>query len=473
MAETVLLVDDDPGFRAAYRKLLGGEGYSVLEAGTVAEAEALFRARAPRLVVLDLMLPPSGRPDAGATLCGKLLATSPSAKVVVVSGTGETALSLSLVRGGAYDFIAKPVDPDVLLMVLRRAEARLGLEDRVASLEASLSGEPVGPRLLGVSEAFVEARRLAERAAPTDVPILLTGATGTGKEVFAGFLHAKSRRAGGPFVAVNCGALPAGLLESTLFGHRKGAFTGAVKDEPGLFVAAGGGTLFLDEIGDMDPALQVTLLRALESGEVRPVGAAATVKVDVRVVSATHQPLEQKIAAGSFREDLYWRIRGIEIPLPRLGDRIGDLPLLAQHFLNQARALVPGSARASLSPAVLRRLEAYDWPGNLRELRHEMQRALVMAAGRGEIEEDDLSPALRAPARAATDGAAAAVGAAAAGAAASPGAPPTLESAIAALEHREIVAALAASGGNRSHAAQRLGLSRQGLLNKIARHGIR
>jgi transcriptional regulator with PAS, ATPase and Fis domain len=293
------------------------------------------------------------------------------------------------------------------------------------------------------------------------VPILLTGPTGTGKEVFAAFLHARSRRADRPLVTVNCGALPATLLESTLFGHKKGAFTGAVRDEPGLFAAADGGTLFLDEIGDMEPSLQVALLRALESGEVRPVGASQTVKVDVRIVSATHQPLERKAKEGTFREDLYWRIRGIEIALPPLMDRAGDLALLAQHFLNQARALVPGAGPTTLSPGVLRRLESYEWPGNLRELRHEMQRALVMAAGRAQIEEEDLSPTIggaarKEPARAAGENRSV-----------------PLETAIADLERREIAAALAASNGNRSQAAQTLGLSRQGLLNKMARYGIK
>ena len=215
----------------------------------------------------------------------------------------------------------------------------------------------------------------------------------------------------------------------------------------------------------MDPSLQVKLLRTLETGEVLPVGASRAVTVDVRVVSATHRPLEAMIAAKTFRDDLYWRVRGIEIALPRLADRIGDLPLLAQHFLNQARALVPRSGPATLSPASLRRLEAYAWPGNLRELRHEMQRALVMGAGRGEILEEDLSPALRP--RAANVAAASASGPGA------PGEASTLEEKIAHLERHEIAVALAATQGNRSHTATRLGLSRQGLLNKMERYGLK
>ena len=466
MTETILLVDDDAAFRDVYRELLIGEGYSVAEAGKAPDALAQLTKSGARLIILDLMLPPSGRAEEGAAVAEKILAQRPDAKIIVVSGAGETPLALHLVQRGAYDFLAKPVDPDVLLAVVGRAAARLALEDRVAELERNLvskAGDAGGP--LGGSPSFLEAMRICERAAPTDVPVLITGESGTGKEVFARYLHAKSRRREKAFVAVNCGALSPTLLESTLFGHKRGSFTGATRDAPGLLAEADGGTVFLDELGDMDPALQVKLLRTLETGEVLPVGASRAVTVDVRVVSATHRPLEAMIAAKTFRDDLYWRVRGIEIALPRLADRIGDLSLLAQHFLNQARALVPRSGAATLSPAALRRLEAYAWPGNLRELRHEMQRALVMGAGRGEILEDDLSPALRQRA-----------GGASAGGSSGPGAPAegsTLEEKITHLERHEIAAALAATQGNRSHAATRLGLSRQGLLNKIERYGLK
>jgi DNA-binding NtrC family response regulator len=215
----------------------------------------------------------------------------------------------------------------------------------------------------------------------------------------------------------------------------------------------------------MDLALQVKLLRALETGDVLPVGASKSVQVDVRLVSATHRPLEALIASSVFRDDLFWRVRGIEIVLPRLADRTGDLPLLAQHFLNQAHALVPRALRATLSPGAIRRIEAYAWPGNLRELRHEMQRALVMAAGRGEILEEDLSPALRRDVEGAK--------AASSGDAGADEGQGTLEEKIAALERREIARALQATAGNRSQAAAKLGLSRQGLLNKMDRHGLK
>jgi DNA-binding NtrC family response regulator len=461
--EAVLIVDDDAAFREVYRELLGGDGFEVLEAGTRPDAVARFTgARALRLVILDLMLPPSGRAEDGAALCQQLLAERPGAKIIVVSGVGDVPLALDLVRRGAYDFLAKPVDPDVLLAVIARAAARLRLEDRVDELETTLATTARDASgLLGTSAPFRAALELCERAAPTDVPVLFTGASGTGKELFARHLHARSRRAGRAFVAVNCGALAPTLLESTLFGHKRGAFTGAVADAPGLFVEADGGTIFLDEIGDLEPALQVKLLRVLEAGELLPVGASKPTTVDVRVVSATHRPLAEMVAARSFRDDLYWRIRGIEVALPRLADRAGDLAPLAQHFLNHARTLVPGAGTPRLSAEALRLLERHAWPGNLRELRHEMQRALVMAAGREELLAGDLSPSLRKD-----------VIQGEVEASAGPETT-TLEQKIFALERRELEAALAATANNRSQAAERLGLSRQGLLNKLERHGLK
>ena len=455
MNSLVLLVDDDGALRSAWRRLLKGVGYDVLEAPDATVARQLFKAHPVRLVLLDLMLPPEQTPEAGAALLGEFLGARPDAKVVVVSGTGEASLALSLVQHGAYDFFSKPADPEHLLAVLGRAQARMSLESRVRELEQSLAARE--DQLLGQAPAFLEAKQLAARAAVTDIPILLTGASGSGKEVFARFVHERSRRADKPFVTLNCGAISPQLLESTLFGHKKGAFTGATADSKGLFVEADGGTLFLDEIGDLQLDLQVKLLRATESGEVLPVGASRPIQVDVRLVSATHQPLPEQVANKHFREDLYWRIRGIEVALPRLSERPGDVVLLAQHFLNTARSLVPHAGAPTLSPATVRCLESYEWPGNLRELRHEMQRALVLSGGRAELHPEDLSPALRAKAPSPTTA----------------NHPLTLEEKIERLEREELTRALAECEGNRSHAAEKLGLSRQGLLNKMARHGLR
>jgi DNA-binding NtrC family response regulator len=452
--DRVLIVDDDPGFRDVWRQLLEHDGFAVAEAGTTEAGFAQLSSTGARLVILDLMLPPSGRPEAGAELCRRMVAHRPETKIIVVSGAGDIPLALGLLRDGAYEFLTKPVDPDVLLAVMQRAVVRLALEDRVRDLESRL-GARDDASVLGQAPAIAAARDLCDRLAPTDVPVLLTGESGTGKEVFARRLHARSRRAERSLVAVNCGALSPALLESTLFGHKRGAFTGAIADAPGMFVEADRGTLFLDELGDLELGLQAKLLRALESGEILPVGAARAIQVDVRLISATHRKLPAMITDGRFRDDLYWRVRGVEIELPRLADRPGDLPLLAQHFLNHARALVPGARAATVSPDALRILENHAWPGNLRELRHEMQRALVMAAGRDEILAEDLSPSLRRAAPAAQAATAT-----------------TLEAKIAALERTELAQALATTGGNKAQAALRLGLSRQGLLNKLSRHGL-
>lgn len=459
MNSLVLLVDDDAALRSAWRRLLKGVGYEVLEAPDPTVARRLFQAHPVRLVLLDLMLPPAQDPEAGAALLGEFLGLRPEAKIVVVSGTGEAALALSLVQRGAYDFFSKPAEPEHLMAVLGRAQARLSLETRVHELEQSLVARD--DQLLGQAPAFQEAKQLAARAAVTDIPVLLTGASGTGKELFARFVHERSRRAGQPFVTVNCGAISPQLLESTLFGHKKGAFTGAHADSKGLFAEANGGTLFLDEIGDLQLELQVKLLRATESGEVLPVGASRPVQVDVRLVSATHQPLPELVERKLFREDLYWRLRGIEVGLPRLSERPGDVVLLAQHFLNAARTLVPHPVVPTLAPATVRCLESYAWPGNLRELRHEMQRALVLSGGRAELQPEDLSPAPRAQAASSSS------------APGTAGQPLTLEAKIERLEREELTRALAECQGNRSRAAEMLGLSRQGLLNKMARHGLR
>lgn len=451
----LLLVDDDASLRKALGEVLRAEGFDVTEAASAGAAREAFSESAQfDAVLLDLMLPPTGTIEAGGALMRELLERKPRTKIVVVSGTGDTAFALKLVNEGAYDFLAKPVDPDVLVAVIRRVEARSLLEARVGELETALQRNGVG--LIGECEVFRKAVAMAERVATADVPVLLTGESGTGKEVFARLIHERSRRAAKPFVAINCGALAASLLESTLFGHKRGAFTGAVSDAPGLFSEANGGTLFLDEIGDLDFSLQVKLLRALELGEVLPIGASKPIHIDVRIISATHQPLPERVSEEKFREDLYWRIRGVELALPSLAERAGDVPLLAQHFLTAAKALVPGSRLPKLSPGAIRALEQHSWPGNLRELKHEMQRALVLSGGRDEIFAEDFSPGVSAvsakPSVAAVAG--------------------TLEEKIFALERSELTLAMTESKGNKTHAAQKLGLSRQGLLNKLARHGL-
>jgi DNA-binding NtrC family response regulator len=450
----LLLVDDDSAFRKVYGGLLREAGYEVVEAADRPSARAAFEARVFPLVLLDLMLPPDGSVSAGLEGLGALLSARPGTKVIVVSGVGDTRHSLEAVRLGAYDFLTKPVDPDVLLVVVQRALARVTLERQVEALRTSLARAGGDTALVGQSAPFLAAVSLAERVAASDLPVLVTGDNGTGKELLARTVHQKSRRHAGPFIPVNCGALPETLLESALFGHVKGSFTGATKDHRGLFAEADGGTLFLDELGDMTPSLQVKVLRALETGDILPVGADLPVHVDVRLISATHRDLGSMMREGAFREDLYWRVKGVEIRLPALRERASDLPLLARHFLNQCAHLCPDGRARLLSDAAEEALAAHAWPGNLRELRHEMQRATVLAGERREIQPEDLSFTGSERPRASAPGAT------------------TLAQKVEALERREIEEALKRCGGNRTHTAEALGLSRQGLLKKLERYGL-
>ncbi len=451
----LLLVDDDAAFRKVYGGLLRDAGHEVVEAADRPSARAAVEARAFPLVLLDLMLPPDGSVSAGLEQLEALLAARPGTKVLVISGAGDTRHSLEAIRLGAYDFLTKPVDPDVLLVVVQRAMARIALERQVEALQSSLAHAGGDSAMVGQSVSFLGAVSLAERIAASDLPVFVTGENGTGKELLARSIHLKSRRRAGPFIPVNCGALPENLLESALFGHVKGSFTGATRDHRGLFSEADGGTLFLDEIGDMTPSLQVKVLRALETGDFLPVGADRPVHVDVRLVSATNKDLGKMQQAGTFREDLYWRIKGVQVHLPPLRERTADLPLLARHFLNQCAHLCPDGRPKLLSDAAVEALLAHPWPGNLRELRHEMQRATVLAGARREVQPEDLSfsgaERLQAPV--------------------APG-NLTLQQKVEALERREIEEALRRCGGNRTHTAEALGLSRQGLLKKLERFGL-
>ena len=450
--QPILLVDDDQAFRKIYGDLLVEEGYELVQAADRDEARQAFARRPFAAVLLDLMLPPDGRVEDGLLQLSELLSTRPEAKVIVVSGAGDVHHMLRAVRSGAYDFLTKPVDPDVLLIVVQRAVARHLLDQQVHRLQESLAARQPEGTMIGQSPAFLKALRLAEQVAPSELPVLITGETGTGKELMARAVHQRSRCADGPFMAVNCGALPETLLESTLFGHVKGAFTGAVSGRAGLFAEATGGTLFLDEIGDMPASLQVKLLRTLESGEILPVGADRPRQVEVRLVSATNRDLAAMLEDGEFREDLYWRVRGAEVALPPLRRRPSDIPLLAEYFLGHCASLAVDGQPKTLSSGAQQMMLEHGWPGNLRELRFEMQRATVLARRRPQIDPGDLSMDNN-RARAQQE-------------------PTTLHQRVEALERREIEAALARTHGNRTHAARELGLSRQGLLKKMARYEI-
>ena len=450
----LLLVDDDAAFRQVYGRLLRDAGYVVDEAHDRDTVTAAIAEHRYPVILLDLMLPPDGSVEAGLMAISEIATRDPQTNVVVASGAGDTTNLLQAVRRGAYDFLTKPVDPDVLLVVVERALTKYSLNREVAQLQDRLAASHPGTSLVGRSPRFLEAVRLAERVAASDLPVLVTGENGTGKELIARFIHERSSRSNAPFIPVNCGALPEQLAESLLFGHVKGAFTGAHRNHAGLFAEANGGTFFLDEIGDLPLVLQVKVLRALESGEILPVGATSVEVVDVRIVSATNQDLDKLQTEGLFREDLYWRLNGVTVHLPALRERPEDLALLGQHFLNQCANLCFDGAPRRLSEDAQAALRSHDWPGNLRELRHEMQRATVLARGGEELSPTDFSffskeprPALDRDAR-------------------------SLQERVESLERDLIAEALKNNDHNRTHTAKALGLSRQGLLKKMERYGL-
>lgn len=450
----ILLADDEPAFQRLTGAWLRGLGHDVRVAGDGDAARALHAEAEAELVLLDLSMPPHRDPEKGLAL----IAAFAPAPVVVMTGHADHALALKAVEAGAWDFLAKPVDPDMLRIVVARVMERSRLAREVARLRAAAgASEDLG--LSGASAAMAALRDLVRRVAPTRLPVLVLGPSGTGKELVARAIHQASPRADRPLVPVHCGALPAELLESELFGHLKGSFTGATADRPGLIEAAAGGTLFLDEIGEMPAAMQVKLLRFLNDGSYQPVGARAPRTADVRVIAATHRDLTAMVADGSFREDLFYRLKGVVLRTPALAERPGDVLLLATLFLRRM-----AGADVRFTPAALAWLAGRAWPGNVRELRAAVECAAALAAP--------------GPAGTAIDAAdlAFAVGEAEPAPLAEVAAPAarlSLEEEVAALERLRITEALARTGHNHTHTARELGLSRVGLLKKLDRMGLR
>lgn len=439
----LLLVDDEPAFLRLAAAWLEKQGHAVVTAADGARARVLFESERPDLVLLDLVMPPERTPEAGLALV-PAFATVP---VVVLTAHADHELALRAVAAGAWDFLAKPVDPDLLRFVVSRALAKRGLEQELAALRAAREQDD---GIAGTSPAILRLKEMIRRIGPAEVPVIVLGPSGSGKELVARALHAAGPRATAPFVAVHCGAIPADLLESELFGHLKGSFTGAHRDRPGLVAAADGGTLFLDEVGEMPPAMQVKLLRFVQEGTYTPVGGRQALSADVRIVSATHRDLDAMVAQGTFREDFYYRLKGLILRTPALAERREDVALLATRFLGET-----SKRRLRLAPDALAWLTGQEWPGNVRELR------AVIAAGTALAEGEVVTAADLAFAR---SGDAATI---------PPAAPATLAEAVTGLEQRMIAAALAATGNNHSAAARRLGLSRVGLLKMMTRLGLR
>lgn len=444
----VLLADDEPAFQRLGSAWLRNLGYQVTLAGDGEAAIAAFARASPDIVLLDLSMPPRMDPVAGLDL---IPAFAP-APVIVLTGHADHDLALQAMDRGAWDFVAKPIEPDMLRVVVARAVRKARLDAELLDLRQREDGNDLG--LAGRSAAMSQLREMIRRLGPTSVGIVVLGPTGTGKELVARALHATSVRAQGPFVPVHCGALSAELLESELFGHLRGSFTGAHRDQPGLVQTAHRGTLFLDEVGEMPASMQVKLLRFLQEGTFLPVGGRVQERADVRVIAATHRDLEAMVASGSFREDLFYRLKGMVLRTPSLAERRDDVPLLATLFLRRS------APHARFAPDALATLIARDWPGNVRELRSVVEVAGALA-GTGLVDAD----LLRFAAGEAKVGVAAPTSVISVAG--------TLDAAIAELEIRMLRDALTASGGNQSEAARQLGISRVGLIKKLARLGLR
>jgi two-component system NtrC family response regulator len=381
MTETrpkLLVVEDDAGLQAQLKWAY--EDFDVVVAGDRTSALALLRAETPDVVTLDLGLPPD--PDGtteGFAVLDEIMALKPDTKVIVASGHGARESALQAIARGAYDFYQKPVDIDALGLIVRRALQLHRLEEENRRLASRVEkDEKVLGRLITAAPEMVRVGRTIERVANTNVSVMLLGASGTGKELLARGLHEASGRAKREFVAINCAAIPENLLESELFGHEKGAFTGAVKTTPGKIEQAAGGTLFLDEVGDIPLQLQVKLLRFLQERVIERVGSRESIPVDTRIVCATHQDLEAMIGEGRFREDLFYRLAEIVVRIPGLAERPGDATLLAKAFVHRYAKEMNPSVRGFAADA-LAAIDAWHWPGNVRELENRVKRAVIMA----------------------------------------------------------------------------------------------
>ena len=373
---TILLVEDRDSLRTMLRLALEGQGHQVVEASDQPQALERLRDSSPALVLSDLRLPNGD----GFGVLNAAKESDPELPVIVMTAFGGIQEAVQAMKAGAMDFLAKPVDPDHLLLLVERALAQRRLLSEVTLLKEELAARRGAPTIIGESPCMRQTGLAVQRAATTDTTVLLEGESGTGKELFARALHALSGRADGPFVAINCAAIPDQLLEAELFGYEKGAFTGATQRKPGKFELAHRGTIFLDEMGELALGLQGKLLRALEERTFDRLGGTGTVKVDVRVVAATNRTLKQQVARKQFREDLYFRLSVFPITIPPLRDRIDDIPLLARHVIErECREL--GKPPLALSPAALEVLRGYPWPGNVRELQNCLERAVILADG--------------------------------------------------------------------------------------------
>jgi two-component system NtrC family response regulator len=458
----ILFADDEPSLQELMRIELPRLGHEATVCPDGGTAVAALDRTAYDCVIVDLDMPGVG----GLEVIARVRETSPDTETVIITGKSSVESAVAAVRHGVFDYLTKPCKLADIQAVLERVRRKREITIRLRALERRVRRAEGATQLVGTSGALEQVRRLIARVAASEATVLVRGETGTGKELVARAIHEGSGRANGPLVAVNCGALPEHLVESELFGHRRGAFTGADEHRAGLFEVADGGTLFLDEIGELSRPLQSRLLRALESGEIRRVGDNQAIMVDVRVVCATHRSLEEMVKAGDFREDLLFRINTFEITVPPLRDRGDDIPGLVDHFVRRARPQTPPEA-AVADAAVLAAMAAHHWPGNIRELANAVEHALVLC--------DDLPLSLgHLPARFAALCPAEAVSASiplpAAPASAPAGAGRGRPESLRELEMRAILQGLERNKGNKARTAEELGISLKTLYNKLHQH---
>lgn len=446
----VLLIDDEPTIRLTVGDAIGDLGHDLIVAVDGTEALAILERRDFDVVISDIRMPGAD----GLSIFRQLRAEKPETDVILITGYGEVRQAVEALKAGAHDYITKPFDTDEVLVKLSRIDARRSLEMdlRDARRELGEVGEVSG--IVGRSPQINRLRERIETLAASDAAVLIQGASGTGKELVARNLHDLSGRRTGPFVAVHCAAFPETLIEAELFGHERGAFTGAVRRREGRFQAADGGTLLLDEVGEIALPVQAKLLRVLQEGVIEPLGSNDQVRINVRIVSATHRNLKQLISEGLFREDLYYRLNVLDIPVPPLRDRHGDLPLLTDHFLSRYGAGDP----QPLTPRAWAALTEHTWPGNVRELQHAVEHAVVLSRG----EEIDLQhlpsdlAALGGAPQATRDG---------------DGFRPLAEAA-GEFEREYLLRALRLSEGRKARAAELLGISRKNLWEKLKGHDV-
>jgi two-component system nitrogen regulation response regulator NtrX len=382
----ILVVDDEESIRKTMRMTLEYEGFEVTEAPSGIEAIQAVEQDPPDLVFLDIKMPGID----GLEVLEQLKEKSPSTQVIIISGHGNVQTAVQATKLGAFDFIEKPLETERVLLAVRNAAERKELEEEVGRLRLRFEKQY---QMVGASPAMEKVGEAIRRSAPTNATVLISGESGTGKELVARAIHGNSNRVRGPFVQVNCAAIPEDLIESELFGHEKGSFTGATAKQIGKFEQAHRGTIFLDEVGDMSARTQAKVLRVLQEGEVERVGSAATNKVDVRVIAATNKDLEGEIAAGTFREDLYFRLSVIPIQMSPLRERGEDIPPLVAHFI-EVFSTEDHLRKKKFSPEALERLQKYSWKGNIRELRNTVERLLIMTGG-DVIGVDDLPESIR------------------------------------------------------------------------------